>query len=453
MSRKPLHIAVIGAGIAGLSASWLLSQRHNVEIFERSDRLGGHAHTVDINVGGARAGVDAAFIVYNEPNYPNLMALFRHLGVETELSDMSFSVSLDDGRLEYASDVPRGLFAQKTNMISPRFLAMLLDVRRFYRSARDDLRDGRLAGMSIGAYLDRQGYGTAFERDHLLPMGAAIWSSNRSKMRAFPADAFVRFFESHGLLELRGRPAWRTVTGGSRQYVDRLRTAFNGRVRRHNQIRTLTRTGNGIEALDQHGVLRRYDHVVIASHADQALGMLGDATPAEAALLGAISYTRNRAIMHTDPAQMPSRRSAWASWNYLGHRDEGGGPPHLSYWMNRLQNLDTPEDVFVTLNPSRPVASEHILRTFEYDHPFFDARALEAQRRLWSLQGHRNTWFCGSYFGFGFHEDALQSGLAVAEELGGLNRPWTVREPSGRIHRTAEPPESVYVPDQLMAAE
>jgi predicted NAD/FAD-binding protein len=449
MSVKPLNIAVVGTGIAGLSAAWLLSLRHRVEMFEREGRKGGHANTVDIGPADRRRGVDAGFIVYNETNYPNLVALFDHLDVATERSDMSFSVSLRGGRFEYSSDVPHGLLAQPTNALRPAFWSMLHDLRRFYRTAPGDLRDGRLAGLSLGTYLSQQGYGTAFVRDHLLPMGAAIWSAHAQEMRAFPAEAFVRFFESHGLLELRGRPAWRTVSGGSRNYIGKLTASFADRIRLANPVRRISRSGTRVTLEDAAGVTHLYDHVVIATHADQALAMLHDPSARERTLLGAMRYTRNPAIMHTDPALMPRRRGAWASWNYLTS-DNPGTLPQLSYWMNRLQNLDSERDIFVTLNPHSRVPTDRVLARFEYDHPLYDTAALAAQKELWSLQGVRNTWFCGSYFGYGFHEDALQAGLAVAETLGGVTRPWRVAEPSGRLHLA--PPKTALAPASALRA-
>ncbi|MGB0572817.1 MAG: NAD(P)/FAD-dependent oxidoreductase [Alphaproteobacteria bacterium] len=438
-----LNIAVVGTGVAGLSAAWQLSRYHQVTVFEAAGWTGGHANTRRVTLDGRDTPVDTGFIVYNERNYPNLVALFRHLDVPTQSSGMSFAVSLDGGRLEYSSDAPNGLFGQRRNLARPRFWSMLADLRRFYAIAPEDLSAGALAGLSLGQYLSHGNYGRAFVEDHLLPMGAAIWSSSAEDMRAYPAEAFVRFFESHGLLELRNRPTWRTVTGGSRTYVDRLTASFADRIHRNLGVAGITRRAGGVSVTDNHGRVHDFDHAVIATHADQALRLLADPTAEERTLLGAIPYTRNRTYLHKDATQMPRRRSVWASWNYVGEvgaaTSTGGGthngPPQVSYWLNRLQGLNAHEDVFITLNPKRPPTNP--VATFEYDHPMFDSGALAAQPELWSLQGTHNTWFCGSYFGYGFHEDALQSGLAVAEALGGQMRPWSLSDPSSRIHVTA----------------
>jgi len=447
MPRASYQIAIVGTGIAGLSAAWLLSRYHSVTVFERAGWSGGHANTRRIVLDGRETPVDTGFIVYNERNYPNLVALFRHLGVETKAGDMSFAVSLDGGRLEYSSDVPRGLFGQPQNIVRPRFWSMIGDLRRFYAAAPADLAAGALTGLTLGQYLDRGSYGREFAEDHLLPMGAAIWSSNAEDMRAYPAEAFVRFFDSHGLLQLRDRPRWRTVAGGSRTYVDRLTAPFAEHIRLDRGVSSITRHPRGVSIVDERGVRTEFDHVVIAGHANEALAMLADPTPDETALLGAIPYTRNRTYLHKDPAQMPRRRNVWASWNYMAiSGDRRPGPPRVSYWLNRLQDLDRREDAFITLNPAETPANA--VARFDYDHPMFDSGALAAQPELWSLQGRNRTWFCGSYFGFGFHEDALQSGLAVAEELGELSRPWSVPEPSGRIHV-----QPAVVEELVMAAE
>lgn len=449
MSTRRLNIAVVGTGIAGLSASWLLSQRHAVHVYERERRIGGHAHTLSVPRREKRGslGVDAGFIVYNETNYPNFVQLLRHLDVPTGPSSMSFSASLDGGRLEYSSDVPAGLFAQPANVFRPEFWSMLSDLRRFYRCAREDLRAGRLTRLTLGDYLARNGYGERFECDHLLPMGAAIWSSNVKGMRDFPAETFVRFFDSHGLLQLRDRPAWRTVAGGSRNYVSRLSESFDKNIRRGNPVRAVQRVGGRVTIEDMSGAVRIYDHVVLATHADEALQLLRDPSDHENELLGAMRYTRNPAVLHTDRSRMPRRRAAWASWNYVAGTGIPDGQPQLTYWMNRLQNLDTRRDIFVTLNPETQIPRDHVLARFEYDHPLYDRAALDAQPDLWTLQGQRNTWFCGSYFGYGFHEDALQSGLAVAERLGGVSRPWHLPDPSSRLQiRTAGAAEAPAKP-------
>jgi predicted NAD/FAD-binding protein len=436
---RPLEIAVVGAGISGMSAAWLLSQSHRVTVYEKEARLGGHSHTAEAPSRGPDGGaipVDMGFIVYNEANYPNLVALFDHLGVASKPSDMSFGVSLDGGRLEYSSNSAASLFAQKRNLLSPRFWSMLADLVRFYREAPQDCcaLDQRLT--SLGDYLCEQGYGRAFQDDHLLPQAAAIWSTSAASIRDFPAAAFIRFCQNHGLLKLKDRPAWRTVDGGSRAYVEKLTSAYADRVRVGRGVRGVQRVDDAVLILDAQGEVRRYDHVVIAAHANQALAMLDDPSAQEQALLGAFSYTPNRAVLHSDEALMPRRRSCWSSWNYVGRRPNAGeaGDLCVSYWMNRLQLLPGHTPLFVTLNPDRDPAADKVIHAETYEHPLFDAAAIRAQRALWSLQGKRNTWFCGSYFGSGFHEDGLQAGLACAEALGHRRRPWRVEGESSRIH-------------------
>jgi len=429
-AARPKNIAVIGTGISGMSAAWLLSQSHKVTVYECAPRLGGHSNTVTVADASGGIAVDTGFIVYNEQTYPNLTALFQHLGVPTQLSDMSFAVSLGGGDLEYSGGWA-GLFAEKRNLFRPRFWSMLRDLHRFYREAPRDLAALEQIHTTLGDYLEAGSYGTAFQQDHLLPMAAAIWSAPARQILNYPAASFIRFHDSHGLLKLRNRPPWRTVRGGSHAYVERLTQSYKDRVRLGTPVTAIRRGNASVQIRDQSGAVETFDDVVIASHADQALGLLGDASAEERRLLGAFRYCSNVTILHSDASLMPRRRAVWSSWNYIGGAGDGDNCPSVTYWMNSLQNIPHTTPLFVTLNPPREPRHEHYREI--YEHPLFDAAAIAAQRQLWSLQGHRNTWFAGAYFGAGFHEDGLQSGLAVAEALGGGRRPWRVANESGRI--------------------
>lgn len=433
MQSPALDIAVVGGGISGLSAAWLLSQRHRVTLFERDRRIGGHSHTIDVR----STPVDTGFIVYNERTYPNLSALFDYLDVETRPSTMSFSVSLDRGRLEYAGSLA-GLFAQASNVASPRFWSMLRDLVRFYHRAPRDLP--RVGAASLSDYLDGIGCGAAFRDDHLYPMAAAIWSTPVHKIPHYPAAAFIRFCENHGLLDFVSRPKWRTVAGGSREYVRKLTPRFADGIRVGCPVHAIRPDHGGVVVTTARGA-ERFDHVVIAAHANEALRLLEDPSELEESLLGSFQYRRNTALLHSDPALMPRRRRVWSSWNYAS--DTVLASPRLSvtYWMNRLQGIADEQPLFLTLNPIWQPQPDLVHLQMTYDHPMFDAAATEAQARLWTLQGRRNIWFCGAYFGAGFHEDGLQSGLAVAEQLGGVRRPWSVPNESGRIHLCDRTPE------------
>jgi predicted NAD/FAD-binding protein len=427
------HIAVIGSGVAGLSAAWLLASHHKVTLFEADGRPGGHSNTVPAPTGNTMTPVDTGFIVYNQSNYPNLTAMLAHLDVETTATNMSFAASLDGGRLEYGSTGLNGMIGQRENVVNPRFWAMLRDIYKFYSAAPGLLKNPALAQTTLGDYLESNRYSQAFIEDHLLPMGAAIWSTTAKQMRAYPLFAFVRFFMCHNLLDLSGRPIWRTVKGGSTSYVQKLLARLDD-VRIGAGAAQILRDPTGVTVIDTNGHRQWFTDVVIATHADQALKLLGDADETETALLGAFGYTDNTAVLHSDPALMPKRERVWSAWNYIGDSADGGDRPLcVTYWMNKLQSLDRKHPLFVTLNPTREIAADKHIQSFAYTHPLFDRGAIDAQQELWRLQGTRHTFFAGSYFGHGFHEDALQSGLAAAEAVGGVRRPWSVENESGRI--------------------
>lgn len=437
-----MRVAVIGGGAAGLSAAWMLSRQFSTVLFEAAPRLGGHANTVDIALDGWQFPVDTGFIVYNELNYPNLTRMFRALGVETDPSNMSFSVSMDRGRIEYAGD-PIGVFAQPGNLLRRDHWRMLRDIGRFNKAARDLLEAPGENTTTVGEMLADGGYSTTFANEHLLPMAAAIWSSTLDGIRDFPARSFARFFANHGLLGLRGRPQWRTVAGGSRNYVERLVVDGQFQVRRGSAIYEVDRLGSnaGGKIIVRTGGApeEAFDRVVFATPANRTLEILGaGATDQERAMLGAFKYQPNRAVVHSDQSLLPRRRRVWSSWNYLADsgRYDGQGAVSVSYWMNRLQRLPVSTPIVVSLNPLTEPAADSVFAEFTYQHPQFDQAAINAQAALPEIQGAVGTWYCGSYCGYGFHEDAVQSAFAVTKALG-APVPWdevvAPRSPAAKI--------------------
>jgi uncharacterized protein len=423
-----LKIAVIGSGISGLSCAWALSQRHDVTLIEAENRLGGHSNTIEVpQRAGGTIAVDTGFIVHNPKTYPNFVALLDYLDVAYEETEMSFSVSTGGGAFEYSGHSFRNLLGRMQQWVNPWHWRLVYDLVRFYRSAESG---GTNDIQTLGEFLALEGYSQAFIHRHILPIAAAIWSSSPEHMARYPFRAFVRFFANHNLFALGNRPKWRTVAGGSRNYVEKLVADAKFKVRLGLKVKTVERYQDHIIVKGPHDYQERFDHVVLATHADQALKLLDKASLEELDLLQHFKTSSNRAILHRDKNLMPKGRRFWSSWNYMGAND---GAVCVTYWMNELQNLRSPEDHFVSLNPFEEPAADKLDGTFIYRHPIFTTQTLSAQQYLWNLQGKQNTWFCGAWFGAGFHEDGLQAGLAVAEQLGGVRRPWVVADESDRI--------------------
>ncbi len=412
---SPLHpgprrrIAVIGSGIAGLGAAWLLDRHHDVTLFEADTRPGGHARTVE----AMGVAVDTGFIVCNPKTYPLFLPLLDHLGVKTEPSDMTFSASFGGGRYEYGTGTSRALFAQPRRALDPRHLLMLRDILRFFRRAMDY----QGSGLSLGAMLDELRLGEDFRDLFLLPISGAIWSSPAGRMMEFPAASFVRFFDNHGLLSVSGQPQWRCVTGGSRAYVQAILSHLRGSLRLGAPVFRILRDAEGVTVVSPHGP-QRFDRVVIATHAPQALAMLDHPDADERAILGRFRTQSNRMVLHSDERLMPRRKAAWAAWNYItqARRPDPQAPVSLSYWMNRLQNLTTTRPLVVTLNPETEPRDVHDQATL--DHPLFDEAAIRAQSRLPSIQGRGGVYYAGAWTRHGFHEDGLLSALRVAQAIG-----------------------------------
>ena len=411
------RVAIVGAGISGLSAAHLLSRRHEVELFEKDARLGGHAHTHVLSHGGREWTMDSGFLVYNHRNYPNFARLLAELGVEGQPSDMCFSVRCRPCGLEYSSRGLNGLFAQRRRALDPRHLRMLAEIPRFNRRALALLDTPEGEDPTLGAFLREGGFSGAFSRHFLLPLVGAVWSSSAGDMSGFRARSILRFLRNHGWLTL-DPPEWRTIRGGSHRYVQAIARRLGDRVHAGLGAVQVRREPGGVLLTTGDGVVRRFDRVVIATHADQALALLADPSEDERRLLGSFRYSRNRAVLHTDRGALPSTERAWASWNMdlLDCRDPSR-PIGVTYHLNRLQSLPGPTPFSVTLNEPAPAAST-VLREMEYAHPILDAAATRAQGELRRLSGQRNTFYAGAHLRYGFHEDGLLSALEVAEALG-----------------------------------
>ncbi len=412
-----MRIAIIGSGISGLVCARLLSRRHDVTVFEASDWVGGHTHTVDVTMDGREHAIDTGFIVFNDWTYPNFIELLKQLGVASQPTEMSFSVSDPRSGMEYNGNTLKTLFARRRNLISPGFLFMLRDILRFNREAQEDLRDGSLdAETTLGSYLDSRGYGKRFREHYIVPMGAAIWSMPLEQMLEFPLAFFVRFFRNHGLLGIKDRPQWRVVCGGSRSYIAPLIEPFRNNIRLACPVHRVERNGADVAVHSSAGE-ERFDKVVFACHSDQALAMLDTPSSAEEEILSAIQYADNEVVLHTDARLLPQRKLAWASWNYrLGQATDQ--PAAVTYNMNILQGIQAPQTFCVSLNQTAQIAPDKILRRFSYAHPQYSLAAVEAQARWQELLGKQHSFYCGAYWANGFHEDGVVSALRVAAAFG-----------------------------------
>ncbi len=411
-----MKIAVIGSGISGLLSARLLAAEHEVHVFEANGYAGGHTSTVEFEAFGSRYAADTGFMVFNDRTYPNFIDMLRMLGVPARCSDMSFSVRCDRSGLEYQGSSLNGLFAQRRNLLRPSFYRMLIDVLRFNRRSLELLR-GDDDELPLGQYLDRNRYSRQFIEHYLVPMGAAIWSAPPDRFLQFPARFIVNFFNNHGLLTVRGHPRWKTVEGGAARYVEALTRPFADRIRLNCPVVSVRRFPDRVAVTWQNGGPEDFDAVVLAAHSDQSLGMLADASAAEQEILGAIGYQRNETVLHVDPSLLPRCRRAWASWNYC-IPPEPGRPVVLTYNLNRLQGHSSPDPICVTLNATRSIAPGRILRQIEYHHPVYSRDALAAQKRFEEINGQNRTYFCGAYWGHGFHEDGVNSALAVGRCFG-----------------------------------
>lgn len=412
-----MRIAIVGSGISGLCCAYWLSASHEVTLFEADDRIGGHTNTVEVAVEDKVFNVDTGFIVYNETNYPRFSGLLAELGVQTQESEMSFSVSSGSRDFEYRGN-GLSLWAQPSNSVRPSFVRLLADVVRFNRHARTILTndEGHLDGMTIADLLSECRYSLLFETHYLLPLGTAIWSADPTDFLSTPASMFVRFLSNHGMLQLKGRPQWRTVSGGSHEYVRALLRRTSARIVRNNPVEKIVRGPESVSLLTSRG-LEEFDAAVLAVHSDQALRILGDPSRAERQILGSIRYLDNVATLHTDSSMLPRRRSAWASWNaYLPSSSRP--KPTVTYWMNCLQRLEAPKEFCVSLNRADEIDADKVIGEWTYSHPAYDLCALIAQGRRSEIQGVRRTYYCGAYWGYGFHEDGVESAAEVCRNLG-----------------------------------
>ncbi|MBF0253118.1 MAG: FAD-dependent oxidoreductase [Candidatus Omnitrophica bacterium] len=412
-------IAVIGSGISGISAAYMLDGKYDVTLIEKRPRLGGHTHTFkkEDPLTGKKIAVDTGFIVFNEKTYPNFCKFIKKLGVSYVDSDMSFSYHENNPLFYYSSDLWNGLFAQRSNIFNAKFYGLVKDISAFNENAKKDIVKGNTKEKTLGEYIDNYGYGEFFRKKYLYPMAAAIWSSPDKEISSFPCDSFLRFFNNHGLLDVNKGPKWKTIDGGSSSYIEYFKNIFSGKILKGIGVTGVSR-GDKVKVFLENGDIHDFDKAVIAVHADQAISMLKDPTPDEKRLLGKWTYSKNDTVLHNDDALMPPFKRAWASWNYRNVPEEGAGRVNVTYYMNRLQKFIGTDNYFVSLNQSRQIKEDKKIFETVYEHPQYTFESMETQKELQKLNGVKNTYFCGSYFGYGFHEDGIRSSVESLKDLG-----------------------------------
>lgn len=411
-----MNIAIIGSGISGMAISYLLNQKHNITLYEKEARIGGHSRTLGIDYNGKKIAVDTGFIVFNYKNYPHLTALFKMLDVEVQKSDMSFGVTIDDGKIEWSAQNLFSLFGQKRNLIRPQFYKMLFDINKFFKNAKNAINDSQ--NITLEELLIKLKMGDWFCNYFILPMASAIWSAPIHKILEFPAKTFVTFFDNHGLLTVSDQPQWYTVKGGSQNYVKKLTASFNNKILTNSKVVSVTRQNNLVQVTDINNTTKTYDKVIFACHADEALEIIKDITIEEKSVLENFKYQENIAYLHNDLSIMPKRKSCYASWIYKAKTSFDATSVDVSYWMNNLQKIDKNYPLFVTLNPIDQPREDKIFNKHIFHHPIFDQKAIAAQEKIPSIQGIKNSYYCGAYTRYGFHEDGILSAVNVAKILG-----------------------------------
>ena len=405
-----MKIAVVGSGISGLSAAYYLSKKHHVDLFEKEDHFGGHSHTIDLIFGEKKVSVDIGFIVFNFQTYPNLINFFKENDVEIEKSDMSFSVSVENTNFEYCGKGLNGIFSNRSNLFNRNFLRMFFDIIKFYKNSDQiNVTDQKL---TLGEYLENNKLSKTFIDYHIIPMVSAIWSMPPYEASKMPITFFLKFFQNHGLFKLKNRPQWYTVTNRSRTYVKKITDNISGEIFKNYKVSKVIRSENNVRITIGNEYLD-YDHVILASHADQSLKLLDNPTNLEKNILGKFNYVQNEGILHTDERLMPHKKQTWSSWNSISD----GEKTCITYWLNKLQNLDSKKNYFLTLNPVYKIKNEFLIKKINFTHPYLNTENVKLQNDLHSIQGKNRTWFCGSYFGYGFHEDGLRSSIDLVNNF------------------------------------